>query len=575
MASHRRPDIALDELRDGEAFDVVVAGSGAAGMTAALCASLQGLKVLLVERTDLIGGTTAYSAGSAWIPNTHHSRAIGAEDSHEAASTYLRTIAGNESSEEMRQAFLRTGPEALATLEASSAVRFFAKALHPDYYSHVEGATLRGRCLEPVPFDARALGDALPLLRPGLPEFLVFGMPVDLADAEHLLRCHRSPASLAHVAKLLLRYGVDLARHGRSTRLVMGGALVGRLLLSLRQQNVPLALGTAVTRIERGASGVERVTLEQGSTRREVSIVRGLVSATGGFNRHPTLRESLMRQPTPSCPGAPGHTGAMLDLVLGIGGRLAPPRRNNGFWAPVTVKQRHDGSTAVFPLFHAHRGKPGFVIVNEAGRRFVNEALSYHPFVQALYDAHERETCLPAWLITDSVGLRKYGMGMVRPGGWAKARYIADGYLKVGATLAELGGRIGVDPVGLAETVAKLSAYAEAGKDPEFGRGDTDYQRITAGDRAHGPNPSLGRIATAPFYAVRIHPGDIGAATGLVTDAHARVLDHDGLPIPRLYACGNDMDSVMGGNYPGPGITIGPGMTFAYAASKHLAGTAA
>jgi succinate dehydrogenase/fumarate reductase flavoprotein subunit len=227
---------------------------------------------------------------------------------------------------------------------------------------------------------------------------------------------------------------------------------------------------------------------------------------------------------------------------------------------------------AVFPHFILDRGKPGMVTVNKSGLRFVNESTSYHLFVRAMYESNKKVPTIPAFLITDSVGLRKYGMGMVRPGGKGLAPFLADGYLTEGQTLAELAGKLAIDADGLKETVARMNKYAATGVDPEFGRGTTAYHRVN-GDVAHQPNPNLGPIGTAPFYAVRLYPGDIGAATGFVTDENAQVIGSDERPIRGLYACGNDMNSIMGGVYPAPGITIGPGIVFAYIAAMHAART--
>jgi succinate dehydrogenase/fumarate reductase flavoprotein subunit len=256
------------------------------------------------------------------------------------------------------------------------------------------------------------------------------------------------------------------------------------------------------------------------------------------------------------------------DLLLKAGARYGTDHRDTAFWSPVSV--RADGSTAVFPHFIFDRGRPGTITVNSQGRRFVNEALSYHPFTQAMFEANETAPSIPAFLITDEDGLRKYGLGMVRPSRFGRAGFLKDGYLVSAPTLAELAGRLEIDPAALTETVARFNGFAASGIDPDFGRGGTDYQRITAGDLSHKPNPCLGPIARAPFYAVRLYPGDIGAATGLVTDEDARVLRDDGSAVGRLYACGNDMNSVMGGNYPGPGITIGPGLVFSYIAVRHI-----
>jgi succinate dehydrogenase/fumarate reductase flavoprotein subunit len=316
--------------------------------------------------------------------------------------------------------------------------------------------------------------------------------------------------------------------------------------------------------------------LSQGNTRRRIAARRGVVMASGGFNRHPKRRAELLHLPTAEhSPAAPGHTGEVHDLALAAGARYGEGALDSAFWAPVSVRRRADGSTAVFPHLVMDRGKPGMVAVNKAGRRFVNESTSYHLFVQAMYKAHETVPSIPAFLITDSEGLRRYGLGMLRPGGRGLAPFLAEGYLTEAPSLAELAGKLGIDAAGLTETVARLNEYARTGSDPEFGRGTTAYHRVN-GDASRGlPNPNLGPIGAPPFYAVRLLPGDIGAATGLVTDEDAQVLGPDDRPIGGLYAVGNDMQSVMGGVYPGPGITIGPAIAFAHAAMRHAAARSA
>lgn len=563
--------VALSQIGEGEAFDLVVVGAGGAGMAAALFGAIDGLKVLLVEKTAHVGGTTAYSAGSAWIPNTHHAEAAGAADDPERAATYLRQAIGNRSSEEMRRAFLAHGPKAVAEIEAHSEVLFRARTLHPDYNTEFEGSTLRGRVLEAMPFDGRKLGKHLSLVREPIPEFTVLGgMMVNQEDVGHLLKMWRSWPSFKHAAQIILRHARDRLSYKRGTRLMMGNALIGRLLYSLNQRDVPILLEAAIEGLQFDQRRVSGVTIKQGGIERRVAIRRGLIMASGGFNRHPSRRQELLRKPVAEyCPGAPGHTGQLHDLVLAAGAHYGEGLGDTAFWAPVSVRRRPDGTMAVFPHFLLDRGKPGTVTVNKSGRRFVNEAVSYHPFVEAMYAANESVPSIPAFLITDADGLWKYGLGMVRPGPWSRRAFLADGYLTQADSIADLAKQLDIDADGLAETIARMNEYAATGIDTEFGRGSTDYQRITAGDLSHRPNPCLGPIRRPPFYAVRLFPGDIGAATGLVTDADARVLDRSGTPIPGLYACGNDMNSVMGGKYPGPGITIGPGLAFAYAAAKH------
>jgi succinate dehydrogenase/fumarate reductase flavoprotein subunit len=570
--------LTLEQVPEGAAYDLLVVGAGGAGMSAALFAALEGLRVLLVEHEPYLGGTTAWSAATTWIPGTQHAASVGSgpEDSAVAAE-FLRNTVGNHAPESMRQAFLRNGPAAIARLEADTAVRFRARPLHPDYIQEAEGASLRGRALEPLPFDGRLLGRDLDLIRPPIPEFTVLGgMMVDRDDIPHLMNMTKSLTSLRHAARILGRHATDRLRHKRGTRLLMGNALVGRLLLSLRQRGVDILVGTKVEELLTGEAGVEGAVLRQGQARRRIRAQRGVVLATGGFNRHPQRRAEMLHQPTPTySPGAPGHTGEMHDLALAAGARYGTGGLDTAFWAPVSVRRRADGSTAVFPHFVLDRGKPGTVTVSAAGRRFVNESTSYHLFARAMFEAHATTPSIPAYLVTDADGLRRYGLGMVRPGGKGLAPFLADEYLTEAPDLAALARKLGIDAAGLQDTVARMNRYAESGTDPEFGRGSTDYHRVN-GDGTRGlPNPNLGPIGTAPFYAVKLFPGDIGAATGLVTDEDAQVLGPDNRPIGGLYACGNDMHSIMGGVYAGPGITIGPAITFAYVAARHAAGAAA
>ncbi len=564
---------ALSVIDENEAFDVVVIGAGGAGMAAALFAAMAGLKTILVERTDRVGGSTAYSAGSAWIPNTTHAGDVEADDSVDKAAIYLRNSVGDESTESMRRSFLTSGPAAVAQLEAHSEVRFRARRLHPDYNSDLPGSTLKGRVLEAAPYDGRELKGSLKLIREPIPEFMIFGgMMVNQEDVLHLVNMARSFRSLSHSVRILTRHALDRLRYPRGTRLMMGNALIARLLMSLQRRSVPILLDASVIAIESDAAGVSRILIRQSGISRNVRIRGGLVSATGGFNLHPTRRNEMLRKPVAAyCPGAPGHTGQLHDLLLGVGARYGTDHRDAAFWSPVSVRKRPDGSTAVFPHFIFDRGRPGTITVNSHGRRFVNEALSYHPFTQAMFVANESAPSIPAFLITDENGLRKYGLGMVRPSRFGRRSFLKDGYLVSAPSIVELANKLQIDAAGLVDTIKQFNGVAETGVDPDFGRGSTDYQRITAGDMSHRPNPCLGPISRPPFYAVRLYPGDIGAATGLVTNENACVLKQDGAIIDRLYACGNDMNSVMGGNYPGPGITIGPGIVFAYVAVQHIA----
>ncbi|MEX3856071.1 FAD-dependent oxidoreductase [Paraburkholderia sp. BR10923] len=564
----------LSDLQQNEAFDVVVIGAGGAGMSAALFAAIDGARVLLVESTEYVGGTTAYSAGTTWIPNSPHGPSINPDDSSANAEGFLRRAVGERSSEALRRAFLRAGPQAVAHIEANSDVKYRARPFHPDYLSELEGSTLRGRALEPLAFDGRKLGRHFALIRPPIPEFTVLGgMMVDRDDVGHLLNMTKSFRSLRHAVKLLVRHARDRISWPRGTRLVMGNALIGRLLSSLLAHDVTVLVSTKLEALRTNASGaIDGITLSQNGQRRQISVTGGVILASGGFNRHPQRRRAMLPDADLTwCPGAPGHTGSAQDLALAAGARYGEGALSNAFWAPVSIRQRADGTTAVFPHFIMDRGKPGMIVVNQQGRRFLNENTSYHLFGIAMQEAHCKTPSVPAYLVTDADGLCKYGLGMVRPGGKGLAPFLADGYLTQAATLDELAAKLGIDAAGLADSVARINHYAKTGVDPEFQRGTTDYQRANGDANWPGPNPCLGPIVRAPFYAVRLYPGDIGAATGLVGDDKARVLNRDDQPIGGLYACGNDMQSVMGGVYPAPGITLGPGLAFAYLAARDAA----
>ncbi len=540
-------------------YDVVVIGAGAAGMSAALFAAIRGAKTLLVEKTAFVGGTSAFSAGSLWIPNTRH--AGGAADSPDNVERYLQQIVGNRADGSLRASFLKAGPEAVEILERDSEVKLRAYARHPDYRSELDGAALAGRALEPLPFDGRLLGDAFALLRPPLSEFtLLGGMMVDRTDIGHLLSSTTSLKSFVHSARLLARHGRDRLSHGRGTRLVMGNALVGRLLYSLIRRDVDILTGASLEKIAREADGpVTGVVLTSGEVSRDIAISRGLVLAGGGFNRHRERRAALGTHEEWSSV-APGSNGDAQDRAIAIGARLSDRDLSAAFWAPASIRRRADGSNAVFPHFVLDRGKPGTLVVDSNGRRFVNEAISYHQF--ALEMLANPDTAIPAFLVADAVALRKYGLGMVRPGGWGTKVALADGYLVSGETIEQLAQRLNIDAANLCASVEKMNDHARIGRDDEFGRGGTAYQNHNGDAAAGHANPNLGPVTTAPFY-----PSDIGTSAGLVTDNTARVLDSAYRPIARLYACGNDMQSVMGGTYPGPGITLGPALAFAYLAA--------
>lgn len=569
----------LSSLPDDAAFDLVVLGAGGAGMSAALFAAIGGAKVLLVESTSQVGGTTAYSAGTTWVPGTHLASQVNPDDNLDKAAHFLDLAVGQRSPRALRNALLANGAQAVKTIEDQSHVKYRIRPFHPDYLSELEDSTLCGRALEPLPFDGRLLGEDFGLVRPPIPEFLVLkGMMVDRDDIPHMLGWNRSLKSTLYVARVVTRHLTDRLRYPRGTRLLMGNALIGRLLLSLRERGVTLLTEAQALELHRDDNGVDGITIAQRGQKKFITVRGGVVLASGGFNRDPERRAKLLPGADLAwCPGAPGHRAQAhalaerIGAVYGRGAGKAP--LSHAFWAPVSLRRRADGSTAAFPHFVFDRAKPGTISVDSEGRRFLNESTSYHLYgltMQGLQPGPDEGTrkAVPAYLITDAEGLRKYGLGMVRPKAMGLAAALADGYVTRADTIAELARKLGLPEQNLVQTIQRFNGYWPGGTDPEFGRGSTAYQRANGDAAWPGPNPSLGPIERAPFYAVKLYPGDIGASTGFATDARARVLDAQGAPIGGLYAVGNDMQSVMGGVYPAPGITLGPGLVFAYIAAN-------
>lgn len=550
--------------------DLLVVGAGAAGMTAALVAALEGLDVLLCEKSGQAGGTTATSAGTLWIPGNSQSRKAGFDDSAEQANRYLDALIGETANRALREAYLSTGPAAIDYLETRTDVQFLPCGPHPDYRSNMPGAAIAGRAIVPKPFDGRLLGRDFARIRPPIPEFMVAGgMMVGKADIAPLLGRFRSLRNFAHAAKLFARYLADRLRYPRGTRIMMGNALVGRLYHSLRRRHVPVLFEASIVELTGDRSGVTGARLNVAGEEIEIAARKGVVLATGGYAHNQRFRDQFMPQPVPAhSMSFAGNRGDGVALGEKLGAALAPAQCTSGLWTPASITTRPDGSKGLFPHLVLDRAKPGLIAVNAAGRRFVNEAASYHDFVLAMFESHKDVPSIPAWLVCDAAFLKQYGLGAVYPGHRNPQKFVDNGYLVGAPTLGALASDIAVDAAQLRATVARHNGFAETGIDIDFGKGETELNRFN-GDPAHKPNPCIGRLATPPFYALAVWPADIAVSTGLATDADARVLATDGTPIPGLYACGNDMASVMGGSYPGPGTTLGPAMVFAYRAAMH------
>ena len=556
-----------------DAYDVVVIGAGAGGMTAAAVAASEGLRVLLIEKTEFVGGTTAWSGGMVWIPVNAKMKQAGIADSLPDAAGYLAATVPETDNADLRETFLARGPEAVEYLETNTEVRLQPVTAYPDYYPEKPGATAGGRVLEPVSFDGTRLGVNFARLRPPLPEFTVFGgMMVNRIDIPNLRKVGRSLRSTLRSLRLVSRYALQRLRAARGTTLHLGNALAGRLYASLLARNVEVLFATTVEQLLIDGDAVSGVRIKNSSGSRPIAA-RGVVLATGGFSHDAKLREKFFTGGAGMVSAAaPAGTGDGLHVAIAAGASINTRVASPAYWVPASLFRRADGSQGVFPHTVTDRAKPGVIAVNAAGKRFVNEALSYHEFVLAMLRDGNDAADRAFYLICDRHFLWTYGLGRIQPFTINLKRYVKSGELIEAPSIDALAGAIGVEETALAATVKNYNAHAWQGLDPEFGRGTTIYQRHL-GDADCKPNPCVAPIEQPSFYALRIYPADLGTAIGLQTDCHARVLRNDGGVIAGLYACGNDMGSIMNGNYPGPGITLGPALTFGYIAGKHLAQT--
>lgn len=555
--------------------DVAIIGSGAAGFSAALTAAAEGLDVVIIEKADVFGGTTAISGGAIWIPGSSHAKRMGADDSREKVTTYLKNLLGNHYSGDLIETYLDAAPEAIDYLETHSHLRFIPREYSPDYHSDLEGSVMGGRTMDTAHYNGRKLGKRFADIRSPLPQFMAFGgLMVTMDDVANLKNIKKSPKAFLKLAALGARFAFDKLSYPRGTRLVYGNAMIAAMYRSALDAGITMFRGAEAKGLIRDGDRIAGVNVASAVGEYQIMAKRGVVLATGGASHNEQWRRENLPTPDAHFSMAPRtNTGDGLEMGKEALGRVADNNARNAFFAPVSKLPIGKGRAVQFPHLMGDRQMPGSIAVGCDGRRFVNEAESYHRFASAMVEADEDGSHVPVHLICDSVFLRKYGMGMARVDTKAYGKLIQAGYLIQAESIDDLAAKIGVPQDNLAETVSAANRFAESGVDKEFGKGSTAYNRYL-GDASHSPNPCLGPIKEAPFFAIKLWPGDIGSAAGLVCDSNARVLDSDGQPIDGLYACGNDMNSIWSGFYPGGGITIGPGLTFGYLAAKHMAGQA-
>ena len=540
-------------------FDVVVAGSGAAGMTAALTAAHLGLSVLVIEKSGSFGGSTARSGGGIWAPGNTVLRAAGVSDTPEQARAYLAHVAGDGVPAESRQALLEHGPDMLSLVLAMTPVRFAWVPGYADYYPEAPGGLAAGRSIEPVPFDGRVLGAELThLARPYLPS------PVAITQAEYrwLSLGPRHPRAILASARVAVR--AARARLLGYRVLSLGQALAAGLRAGLLANGVPVWLDTPMTGLEARDGRVSGVHATRGGEPVLIRARRGVLVATGGFERNEEMRRRYQRAPigTEWTTGATGNTGDGILAGQDLG--AATGLLDDAWWGPSIPLP----GGPYFCL--AERNLPGCILVNGAGQRFVNESAPYVDAVHAMYDGNTPENPhIPAWLIFDQRYRDRYVFAGLPPRKALPRRWYAAGAVVRADDLAGLARAAAVEADGLVKTVARFNEFAAAGTDEDFGRGDSAYDRYYGDPRL--ANPNLAPLARPPFYAVKIVPGDLGTKGGLRTDARAQVLREDGTLIEGLYAAGNASASVMGHSYASAGATIGPAMTFGYIAAHTMA----
>ena len=556
--------------------DLLVVGSGAGGLSAATTAAWHGLRVMLVAKDQVCGGATAWSGGWAWVPLNPLSQAAGIIESLDGPRTYLKHVLGEQYDADRVEALLDAGRHMVSFFEQNTALQFVSGTWIADIQGHAPGAGTGGRSVGPKPVSGRALGDhLLDKLRPQLYETSFLGLGIMAGpDLQAFLHATRSPRAFAHVSWRVGFHAVDLVTRRRGMQLVNGCALIGRLLKSADDLGVELHVSSPAKRLLTENGVVQGAVIDTPDGELRIRASRGTILAAGGFPADVSRRRELFpRTPTGQehWTLAPGScSGDGISLGQSAGGQLETALASPAAWCPVSLVRYRSGRAGVYPHI-VDRGKPGLIAVLPDGRRFVNEADGYYDFVAAMLQAVPAGQEVFAWLICDHAFQRRYPFGMSKPFPVPVWPYLRSGYLRRGRTLDELARKCGIDPTGLKRTVGQFNRHARNGEDPEFGRGSTAFNR-GSGDPDHQPNPSLAPLTKPPFYAIKVLPGSFGTFAGLRTDAHARVLDAAGDPVPGLYAVGCDQASVMGGHYPSGGINIGPALTFGYIAARHCAG---
>jgi 3-oxosteroid 1-dehydrogenase len=565
----RRPQAVTYVIRVSSSFDasfdVVVVGSGLGGMTAALVGAGEGLETLVIEKMDRYGGSSALSGGGVWVPNNPVLVRAGLHDSLERARTYMHSVVGERVPQERIEAFLTRGPEAIEWLESNTRwVRYRRVVGYSDYHPEEPGGEPTGRTMEPAPIDLRKLGADEEFLNTNP----AMKGPLGLWTTQSEYRYLTQAVTTWRGRRTALKVGARtvLARISGRHMTALGAAGVARFRLALKDAGVPLWLNSPLKELVVEEGSVRGVRIEREGRAMALEARRGVVLAAGGFERNEEMRRHYQAGPIDVSwsSGALGNTGDGIVAAQDIG--AAVDLMDDAWWFPSVE------AAGMALVILAERSLPRCVVVNGEGRRFVNEAAPYVDFVHRMYEVHHSGTsCIPSYLILDQGYRDRYPFVAVPPRRPLPKAFEKFGIVTTAPSLAELAGKIGVPAANLEDTVAKFNEMATAGRDVEFSKGESAYDRYY-GDPATKPNPCLGPLDKPPYYSFRIVPGDLGTKGGVVTDEHARVLRADGSPIEGLYATGNTSASVMGNDYAGAGATIGPAIVFGYVAARHIAG---
>ncbi|MDA0978324.1 MAG: FAD-dependent oxidoreductase [Proteobacteria bacterium] len=544
--------------------DVLVVGSGAAGLTAAATAASRGLDVILVEKASTFGGTTAYSGGVLWIPNNHMMAQEGVEDSEEAALTYLTGHIGNRVEPARLKRFVQHAPEMLREFVESGYLKVSLFSDFPDYSAETPGGVMGGRSVEPQVFSGSKLGEFQDTLRKRQVPTAPGGLIGNMMELRQLAVIRTDPLTALKAWRVFPRW--LRSRLTGERYYGQGGALVSWLRAALGKLQVPVWLETSLESLQLSAGRVSGAVINRQGETLQVNTRCGVIMASGGFDHDALMREQYQGDDrgTEYTSGAETNTGD--GIRAGQDSGAAIDLMEDAWWAPTFLMP--DGSPQIV-IFE--RGKPGFLIVDQSGRRFANEALPYNEFVKRMHEAEATGMRThPSWFVFDDTYRRRYPVAGLLPG-QSCDHYVANGFMLRAGSLAALAGQMEADTNVLEETIARFNQMAKQGKDEDFDRGNTPFDRYT-GDPTVSPNPCLAPVDAAPFYAIRLYPGDLGTKGGLSTNEYAQVLRDDGTVIDGLYAAGNTSASVMGHFYPGAGGTIGPAMTFGYIAARHATG---